>query len=493
MISSNKPLQALLAGIVFLIAATCAGQAAAQAWTQLAPTGGPPIARFVHSAVFNTVSNRMIVFGGIDGGSGCYAGQCLNDVWVLTNADGSGGPSIWTQLSPIGGPPSARGLHAAVYDATNNRMVVFAGNPSIGFCNFAVNDVWVLTNADGTGGTPVWSQLSPTGGPPWTGQGSGAAYDSATNSMIVFGGNTNCNAYSNAVWVLTNANGLGGTPVWTQQIPTGAAPAPRFVHSAVYNGANHRMIVFGGENSLGLLNDVWVLTNANGVGTPVWTQLSPTGAPAPVRYLHTAVYDPATNRMVVFGGYNGSYANDTWVLSNADGTGGTPAWTQLSPTGTPPAARGAHSAIYNAANNRMVVFGGYFSTGALTNDVWVLTSASGIIDIPVAIDIKAGVTPNTINLALDRDITVAILSSSTFNAPTAVDRKSLTFGHTGTEASLTSCNTASRDVNGDNRMDLVCHFSVAATGFQLGDTLGYLKGLTLVGNAIHGSDTVVVH
>ena len=113
--------------------------------------------------------------------------------------------------------------------------------------------------------------------------------------------------------------------------------------------------------------------------------------------------------------------------------------------------------------------------------------------IEIAIDIKAGVTPNTITLATDRDITVALLSSSTFNAPATVDRTSLTFGRTGSEASRTSCNTSPRDVNGDNRMDLVCHFSVAATGFLLGDTVGNLKGLTLVGNAIHGSDTVVVH
>jgi len=75
--------------------------------------------------------------------------MCLNDVWVLANADGLGGPSTWTQLSPIGGPPSARGYHSAVYDAVNNRMMVFAGDHNIGFCFGAVNDVWVLTNAAG--------------------------------------------------------------------------------------------------------------------------------------------------------------------------------------------------------------------------------------------------------------------------------------------------------------------------------------------------------
>ena len=480
----SKSLQSLCAAIVLLVSIACTGQAAAQAWTQLAPTGGPPSARYAHSAVFNTVGNRMIVFGG------CSVAACSsNDVWVLANADGTGGTPAWSQLSPTGGPTPNRYGHNAVYDAANNRMIVFAGLVGAGSCSIAsANDVWVLSNADGTGGTPNWTQLSPTGTPPSVRYFHSTVYDPASNSMIAFGGYEACSGFGNDVWVLSNANGLGGTPTWIPLSPTGTPPAARIAHSAIYNTANNRMIVFAG-NSGSFNNDVWVLANANGVGTPAWTQLIPTGTPPPARYTHTAVYDQPTNRMVVFGGQDPGYANDTWVLSNADGTGGTPAWSQLSPTGTPPAVRRSHSAVFNAANNRMIVFGG--RNGSRLNDTWVLTAANGV-NFPVGIDIKAGITPNTINLARDRDITVAILSTSTFNAPASVDRSSLTFGHTGNEASLAFCNTASRDVDGDSRMDLVCHFTVQLAGFQLGDTLGYLSGLTLEGNAIHGSDTVIV-
>ena len=288
--TTSKPLQAMLAGIVFLLSLACAGQATAQAWTQLAPTGGPPAARILHSAAFNTLNNRMIVFGGLDGGSGCYASQCLNDVWVLTNADGSAGTPTWIQLSPTGPSPSPRGDQAVAYDAANNRLIIFAGNPNIGFCFGTVNDTWVLANADGTGGTPYWTQLSPSGGPPAIGQGSTAAYDPTTNSMTVFGGNTTaCGAYSNATWVLTNANGLGGTPTWTQMSPA-TSPSARFYHTSVYNVANHRMIVFAGNDGSVDLNDVWVLANANGVGTPAWTQLSPTGPLPLARYFSASVY-----------------------------------------------------------------------------------------------------------------------------------------------------------------------------------------------------------
>src|ERR1039457_3882780 len=63
----------------------------------------------------------------------------------------------------------------------------------------------------------------------------------------------------------------------------------------------------------------------------------------------TAVYDPNSNRMIIFSGndcFSTSY-NDVWVLSNANGLTGTPAWTQLTPTGASPSARYGASAVYD--------------------------------------------------------------------------------------------------------------------------------------------------
>jgi len=85
-----------------------------------------------------------------------------------------------------------------------------------------------------------------------------------------------------------------------------------------------------------------------------------------------------SNRMIIFGGQaptsgcNANPLNDTWVLINANGLGGTPAWSQLAPTGPTPSARGAHGAGYDAANDRMIVFGGDTTgcTPPAFNDVW---------------------------------------------------------------------------------------------------------------------------
>ncbi len=92
-----------------------------------------------------------------------------------------------------------------------------------------------------------------------------------------------------------------------------------------------------------------------------------TNPPPSGRSEHAAIYDPVRDRMVVFGGYDGTSRNDVWALSLA----GSPAWTVLAPAGSPPDARKAHTAIYDPVRDRMVVFGGV--GGGVLDDVWALS------------------------------------------------------------------------------------------------------------------------
>jgi len=84
--STSKMFKALLGGVILLLGFTFAGQAAAETWTQLFPTGGPPAERHNQTTAFDPGSNRMIVFGGRS-----ISGTMFNDVWVLTHANGLGG------------------------------------------------------------------------------------------------------------------------------------------------------------------------------------------------------------------------------------------------------------------------------------------------------------------------------------------------------------------------------------------------------------------
>jgi hypothetical protein len=299
------------------------GIAGTAQWINLLPGGvsGTPAPRWGASAVYDPGSNRMITFGGCLGSSFPVS----NEVWVLTNANGTGGPSSWIQLFPNGPGPNARAACVTVYDSANNRLTVFGGQNGSGFGCSTYGDVWVLTNANGTAGTPSWTQITPSDAPPQGQFGAAGAYDSATNRMIVSGGTgltgTKC-IQASGVWALTNANGIGGAPAWMNLTSeeNGAAPSGRAFHSAVYDPATNQMKVFGGEGRAGILGDTWTLVNANGVyGVPSWIQDLTSGGP-PLRTGHLAVLDPSGPRMIVFGGQDGGpVLNDTWVLGPAAG------------------------------------------------------------------------------------------------------------------------------------------------------------------------------
>jgi hypothetical protein len=149
---------------------------------------------------------------------------------------------------------------------------------------------------------------------------------------------------------------------WFEILPAGEAPVPRREHCAVYDAANDRMFVYGGASSQGKLGDTWVLDLS---GTPRWTRLDLPVAPG-ARCAAAAVHDPVRNRMIVFGGDDGSvYRNDVWALE----LGEDPSWASLNPSGTPPSPRTHSTAIYDATNDRVILFGGYPGLG----DVWGLS------------------------------------------------------------------------------------------------------------------------
>ena len=403
--------KALLAtGVILLSGFTLVTHAASQTWIQLSPTEGAPDARTLHTSVYRISSNRMIVFGGADRLE--VGEKLLNDLWVLEDADGTTGAHSWTQISTESGP-SDRSSHTAVYDTNTNSMIVFGGSVGVGSTGspLLTNEVWVLENADATeeDNPPKWTKLSPTDGP--SGRAAHTAvYAPSNNKMIVFGGNVGAGStgsalLTNEVWVLENANGTeqDNPPKWTKLTPENG-PSERAAHTAVYDPNTNRMIVFGGNASVGtddsttLTREVWVLENANGTeenNPSNWTRLSPSGDPG-ARDLHTAIYDSNTNRMTVFGGKreigptnSSTLSNDVWILENANGLTSDgqlviPAWTELSTTTGPPSARNSHTAVYSntPASNRMIVFAG--QTGCADscvdlNDVWALTDANGFI------------------------------------------------------------------------------------------------------------------
>jgi hypothetical protein len=287
-----------------------------QTWTNtmLQDEPGSPQARDHHTSVYDASADRMIVFGGDT------AGGRRNDVWVLGNASSTAGDTEWTNRVPHGAPgsPSARETHSAVYDPSTDRMVVFGGTDGA-----SKNDLWILRNASGPGGNPEWSLMTVTGTPPAARVSHTAVYNSTSERMVVFAGST-AGGRVNDVWVLLNATGEGGEPEWIKTIADGESGSPpiRSAHSSVYDIGRDRMITFGGIDA-GRRNDVWVLRNATDVnGNASWTNTVAQGAGGSpsARQRHTAVFDAGDNRMVMFGGQDDiGLRSDVWVLSEANG------------------------------------------------------------------------------------------------------------------------------------------------------------------------------
>ncbi len=289
-----------------------------------------------------------------------------------------GTAQTWSQLTTSGAPPAQGGY--TVYDRANNRLILFIPGNNL-------NQVWVLTNANGLGGTALWMRLQPTGTPPAGNGGGATVYDPNTNQLIYYGGcSANCGSALDAVYLLSNANGLNGTPSWSQSSVTPSFP--RASPHTVYNASTKRMIAFGGNLAFfgTAQNDTRVLVNANSASS-TWTTLHPTGGPPGVRTNGTAVYDPFNNFMIVFGGTDLANSsslndyNDFWTLSNADGSGsGTSTWTKIIPEGHPPVGRRIHAAVYDPGHDAMYVFGGLQdgSNNSVLGDLWRLSNANGL-------------------------------------------------------------------------------------------------------------------
>lgn len=114
-------------------------------------------------------------------------------------------------------------------------------------------------------------------------------------------------------------------------------------------------------------------------------------------------------------------------------------------------------------------------------------------ELTVLIDIKPGSHPNSINLGSSGVVPVAIFSTPSFDA-TQVDPESVTLAGAAVRligrGSKFAC--GNEDVNGDGRLDVVCHVETAQFMIEEGATTAVLTGTTFAGQQIRGEDSIRV-
>ncbi len=197
------------------------------------------------------------------------------------------------------------------------------------------------------------------------------AYDAAHNRLLMHGGNIvapmECRPayeYTDELWAFDLT-----CKTWSAVETTGEGPGTIGRHNLIIDAERGRALTFGGRRTLAsgqhlTFEQVWSLD----LETFAWTELSTSGEGPSGRYNSSAVLDAENGRVIVFGGndaqgLSSSPLGDMFALDLASG-----AWTELN-TADGPTARYYHGVATHGRS--MYVFAGqpsYF--GPYFNDVW---------------------------------------------------------------------------------------------------------------------------
>jgi len=328
-------------------------------WQPLAAAGPQPGPRAGHSLAYDAERRRLWLFGGTT------TGADFGDTWTFDLAAGT-----WSEVPATG--PAPRSGAVLVRDTRADRLVLHGGWES--GPNRYPRDAWMLEDL---GGTPRWEQAQPDSEAPQPRYFGVGAFDPPTRRMLVFGGGIGASAFKDIA-----ALRLGGRTAWEPFAPR-TPPTPRDQVAIGLDAEARGLVAFGGFGSGTFpgrpdagthLADAWRLRLDGG-----WRAATPrTGEPMPLHREAAAVAsDPRTGRMFVIGGLEGdSELADAWVADT--GGRGRLEWRALcspSSCGSGPEPRWGGHAVYDPAGDRVIVFGGRRTDGTSFNDVWELALA----------------------------------------------------------------------------------------------------------------------
>jgi hypothetical protein len=401
-------------------------------WTNVTPTGSPsPVAgrQFAAGAV-NPGTGVLYVVGGQNA-----QGIPLTDSWAFTPGTGAGTWSSPTSSSLTSG--TANSSAAYIPGATAAQDVLYYYGVPNG--NTSTLELWEL-NVGAGASSSAWTSATQAGAAPSIRTGASfcqAPSVQGSDSFYVFGGEDQLQGIElNDLFVVTTSNQgadwnwnrlqqphdefvgasaivepSSGVYLWGGEngsqptidmppyqnllyesapafssawVPTSQPslfPGSRTNAATVFDSRNSTMVLYGGDG--GLL-DTWRLnpTTLPPVFTLLSDGLTDSPGPSPTRSVVSSAYDSLNDQLIVFGGGvdmgsglgpQPTWLNDTWAFS----LGATPGWTQLNfGSQTLPGPRAGASAIYDTANNRMILIGGVGAAGTLS-DVWSLALGSG--------------------------------------------------------------------------------------------------------------------
>lgn len=207
----------------------------ADRWTELQASGDLPVARYGSCAGIGPDGRLWISHGFTSDGSR-FADTKAYD---FTTAG-------WTDETPAAERPVERCLHGCWW-TDDDRLALYAGQTT---GTPALADLWHLAPGPRPG-TNAWTEAEPTGRWPAARQlYASARWGAAT---IVFGGGTRDGGYLDDTWLIDDDGSAARVRL------DGEPPPARSGAELVADPANGRLLLFGGRDADGAMNDLWEL------------------------------------------------------------------------------------------------------------------------------------------------------------------------------------------------------------------------------------------
>jgi hypothetical protein len=343
-----------------------------------------PLPLSEHAAVYDPERLELIVFGGTDSiPANCAFGgptRYLFNTWIYDDPCGK-----WLRVR--GQSPTPTGRHMAAFG--DGAMWVFGGRfrdaqqasgPYEIYGDLARFDV----------AARAWHAVDVSGAAPAARTSGLLVWDQKRRHLWLFGGNLSADGAKYQptadVWSFDPRKSS-----WSEQQPSGVAPAARLFHAGLYDRKRDALIIYGGADANALapdakdFGDVWALW----LQDLRWERLHPGGLGAPEgRFWAGLVLDASTDTYLLFGGHDDQALgnrNDAWRFDPearswqrlaqgdrwnkpANGTCDFPPdFAELDAKA--PERRSAHTLVWSEACGHALVFGGKTDCGAI-DDVW---------------------------------------------------------------------------------------------------------------------------
>ncbi len=307
-----------IASIVSFFCAPAAAQVCT-GWTLVSTSG--PGDRWQHAMVYDSLRERMVMFGGEVNGSS-YDPQ----TWVYASGN-------WAAMMPTPSP-SERDSHGMAYDSARDRVVVFGGLGP----NGGLDETWEF---DGN----AWHLVSTEG--PTSRFNHGMTYDSRRCRTVLYGGRLLSGGLSDETWEWDGVS-------WALVATTGPTNPEFSKDHLTYDARRGKVILATIPHTA---NETWEWDGA------VWTKIT---APGPDRSRIGLAFNNRRAITQIFGGVdipNNARFDELWDWNGKK-------WTLNSVAPNP--GESTHVAMaYNASRDVTVVFGGSNDSG-IHADTWEL-------------------------------------------------------------------------------------------------------------------------